>query len=72
MHENCDFNEKEGVIRSYLHLRTKTLEKFEDENDKKGLDWIGQRRTVKKCLKSLKKYEEHVRKDFLKHLLTKF
>jgi len=50
-------------------LRTKTLEKFEEENDKKGLDWIGRRRVVKKCLK---KYEEHVRKEFLKHLLTEF
>ena len=54
MHENCDFNEKEGVIRSDLHLRTKTLEKFEEENDKNGLDWISRRRTVKKCLKILK------------------
>ena len=35
MNENCDFNEKEMVKRSYLHLRTKTLEKFEEESDKK-------------------------------------
>ena len=41
IHENCDFNEKEGVIRSYLHLRTKTLKKFEEENNKNGLGWIG-------------------------------
>ena len=68
MHENCDFNKNEGVKRSYLHLRTKTLEKFEEQNDKKGLDLIRRRRTVKKCLKSLKKYEEHVRKDSLKHI----
>ena len=34
MHEICDFNEKEGVFKSYLHLRTITLEKFEEENDK--------------------------------------
>ena len=26
MHEKCDFNEKERVFRSYLHLRTKILE----------------------------------------------
>ena len=26
MLEKCDFNEKERVFRSYLHLRTKTLE----------------------------------------------
>ena len=26
MHVKCDFNEKERVFRSYLHLRTKTLE----------------------------------------------
>ena len=54
MHENCDFNEKGRVFRSYLHLKTKTLEKFQEENDKIGLDWIGQRRTVKKLLKSVK------------------
>ena len=50
MHENCDFNDKERVKRSYLHLRTKTLEKFKEESDKKGLDWIGRRGTIKKCL----------------------
>ena len=47
MHENCDFNEKEQVFRSYPHLRTKTLEKFEEENNKNGLDWIGQRNSEK-------------------------
>ena len=66
MLENCDFNEKERVFKSYLQLRTKTIEKFVEENDKNGLDWIGQRRIVKKCLKILKIYKEHVRKDFLK------
>ena len=63
---------KEGVFRSYLHLRTKTLEKFKEGNDKNALDWMGRKRTVKKCLKRLEKYEEHMRKDFLKHLMTKF
>ena len=47
MHENCDFNEKEEVFRSYPHLRTKTLEKFKEENNKNGLDWIGQRNSEK-------------------------
>ena len=62
MHENCDFNEKGRVFRSYLHLKTKTLEKFQEKNDKIGLDWISQRRTVKKLLKRL----EHVRKASFK------
>ena len=72
MHENCDFNEKEGVFRSQLHLRTKTLEKFEEENNKNGLDWINQRRKVRKLLKKFEKCEEHVRKASFKTLLAEF
>ena len=48
------------------------LEKFEEENDKKGLDWIAQRRTVRKLLKMFEKCEEHGRKTSFKTILTKF
>ena len=48
MHEKCYFNEKEGVKETYLSLKTKTLERFEAENDKNGLDWIGRGRIVKR------------------------
>ena len=41
MHEKCDFNEKERVKEYYSSLKTKILEKFEEENDKNALDWIG-------------------------------
>ena len=34
MHEKCDFNEKERVKETYLSLKTKSLERFEEENDK--------------------------------------
>ena len=68
MYENCDFNEKGRVFRSYLHLKTKTLEKFQGENDKIGLDWISQRRIVRKLLKIFEKCEEHVRKVSFKIL----
>ena len=34
MHEKCDFNEKERVFRSYLHLRTKTLEDLRKKTTK--------------------------------------
>ena len=41
MHEKCDFNENERVKVTYISLKTKTLEKFVEENDKNGfrLDW---------------------------------
>ena len=61
MHENCDFNEKERVIRSYLHLRTKTLKKFEEESDKKGLDWIGRGGTIKKLQTKIQSVENKLR-----------
>ena len=35
MHEKCDFNEKERVFRSYLHLRTKILEDLRKKTTKK-------------------------------------
>ena len=72
MLENCDFNEKERVFKSYLQLRTKTIEKFVEENDKNGLDWINQRRKVRKLLKKFEKCEEHVRKASFKTLLAEF
>ena len=34
MHEKCDFNEKERVKETYISLKTKTLERFVEENDK--------------------------------------
>ena len=34
MHGKCNFNEKERVKETYLSLKTKTLERFEEENDK--------------------------------------
>ena len=37
MHEKCDLNEKERVKETYSSLKTKTLEKFVEENDKKWL-----------------------------------
>ena len=40
MHEKCDLNEKERVKETYSSLKTKTLEKFEEENNKNDLDWI--------------------------------
>ena len=39
MHEKCDFNEKGRVFRSYLHLRTKTLEDLRRKMTRKS--WIG-------------------------------
>ena len=40
MLEKCDFNEKERVFRSYLHLRTKTLEDLRKKMTKIfRLDW---------------------------------
>ena len=41
MHEKCEFNEKERVKVTCISLKTKTLEKFVEENDKNGfrLDW---------------------------------
>ena len=36
MHEKCDFNEKERVKVTYISLKTKTFEKFVEENDKNG------------------------------------
>ena len=47
MHDKCDFNEKERVKETYSSLKTKTLEKFEEENDKNALDWIGREKTVR-------------------------
>ena len=47
MHEKCDFNEKERVKETYSSLKTKTFEKFEEENDKNALDWIDQEKTVR-------------------------
>ena len=41
MHEKCEQIEKERVKVTYKHYKTKTLEKFEEEDDKFGLDWIG-------------------------------
>ena len=35
MHEKCDFNEKERVKETYSSQKTKTLERFEAENEKK-------------------------------------
>ena len=66
MHEKCDFNEKGRVFMFYLHLKTKTLEKFQEENNKIGLDWISQRRTMKKLLKRFEKCGTSERKTFLK------
>ena len=40
MHEKCDLNEKERVKETYSSLKTKTLEKFEEENNKNDLDSI--------------------------------
>ena len=45
MHEKCDFNEKQRVFRSYLHLRTKILEDLRKKTTKKKkkkfrLDWL--------------------------------
>ena len=40
MHEKCDLNEKERVKETFSSQKTKTLERFEVENDKNGLDWI--------------------------------
>ena len=39
---------KKMVKETHQHKMTKNLEKFQEENDIFGLDWIGQRRTVKR------------------------
>jgi len=41
-------NEKERVFRSYLHLRTKTLEDLRRKRQKTFLDWIGRERKGQK------------------------
>ena len=48
MHEKCEFNEKERVKVTCISLKTKTLEKFAEENDKNDLDWIGQWKIVRR------------------------
>ena len=48
MHESCDLIEKERVKETYQCLRTKTLERFVEENNKKCLDWIGRRKVVRR------------------------
>ena len=59
MHEKCDFNEKERVFRSYLHLRTKILEDLRKKTTttttttKRKKDWIGQGEKVRKSSKKL-------------------
>ena len=50
MLEKCDFNEKERVKENCISLKTKTLERFVEENNKNGLDWIGQKRIVIRVL----------------------
>ena len=74
MHEKCDFNEKERVKETYSSQKTKTLERFEAENEKKkiALDWIGREKQREECLKRYEKYEEQVRNFFLKHSQTDF
>ena len=37
-------NEKERVFRSYIHLRTKSLEDLRRKTTTKFLDWIGRER----------------------------
>ena len=48
MHEKCELNEKERVKVTCISLKTKTLEKFVEENDKNDLDWIGRGRIVRR------------------------
>ena len=55
MHEKCDLNEKERVKETYSSLKTKTLEKFEEENDKNALDWIGREKTVRGVFEKVSK-----------------
>ena len=68
MHEKCDFNEKEGYLGLTFTWGQKPLKIWGRKQQQKNLDWIGRGEKVRK---SLKKYEEHMRKDFLKHLQTK-
>jgi len=64
---------KEGVKRSYRHLKTKSLRKFRKKMTKKGLVWIGQRRTGKELLKRIWKVWEHVKESsFFKKLTDRF
>ena len=44
MHEKCKYIEKGGAKEIYISLKTKNLERFVEENDKNGLDWIGRRK----------------------------
>ena len=53
MYEKCDFNEKGRAIRSYLHLRTKTLEDLMKKTTK-ILDWIGQGENSEKGFEKVK------------------
>ena len=53
MHENCEYNEKEGVKMSYRHLKTKTLRKFRKKTTKIDLKWIGQRRKERELFKKM-------------------
>ena len=50
MHEVCEKIEKEGVKRSYWHLKTKTLRKNRKKTTKIDLKWIGQRERKSKML----------------------
>ena len=58
MHEKCDFNEKERVKVTYITLKTKTFEKFVEENDKNGfrLDQLrkNSEKSVSKVLEIMK------------------
>ena len=50
MHERCDFNEKEWVKETYISLKTKTLERFVEENDKNCFRLDRSKKSVRKSV----------------------
>ena len=53
MHEKCEQNGKEGLKRSYRHLKTKTLRKIRKKMTKIDLKWIGRRRRERKLFEKV-------------------
>ena len=60
MHENYDLIQRKGK-KVLPALKDKNLWEFEEESDKKGLDWIGRGGTIKKLQTKIQSIENKLR-----------
>ena len=60
MHENYDLIQRKGK-KVLPALKDKNLWEFEEESDKKGLDWIGRGGTIKKLQTKIQSVENKLR-----------